>query len=107
MSRAAFGLPAEMKRYPEKSKGISWIARAIRRLTLEDPANSGDQETWPQVVEPFFATKFRVRRVEMAKMCGFVTKVGGRIAVESTAGRGTIVRIRFPDFGRTGENAMY
>ncbi len=49
-----------------------------------------------RIFEPFFTTKPGATGLGLCLAQGIIARHGGQIDVESTAGRGTVVRIRFP-----------
>jgi two-component system cell cycle sensor histidine kinase/response regulator CckA len=65
-------------------------------LTVQDQGKGMDDETRARIFEPFFSTKFQGRGLGMAAAYGIIKNHRGFIYVDSSPGRGTIVRIYLP-----------
>ena len=82
--------PAFVKDVPELKPG------AYVSLCVEDDGEGMDEETKNRVFDPFFTTHFMGRGLGMAAVYGIVRNHDGWISVDSTPGKGTIVRIYLP-----------
>ncbi len=76
---------------------------ALRRgryavLTVEDNGSGIAPEVMPRIFEPFFTTKSlgKGTGLGLATAHGIVTHAGGSIDVDSTVGKGTLVRVMLP-----------
>ncbi len=65
-------------------------------LTIEDDGKGMDVETQNRIFDPFFTTKFQGRGLGMSAVYGIIKNHRGFIYVDSTPGKGTIVRILLP-----------
>ena len=77
------------------------LAKAIERGLLPEGANPGDREVFDLVFEPGFSTAEKVsnlsgRGVGMDVVKRSILDLRGSVEIDSTPGRGTIVRIRLP-----------
>jgi signal transduction histidine kinase len=65
-------------------------------LAVGDDGAGMDAATCARIFDPFFTTKFPGRGLGLAAVLGIVRGLRGAISVESTPGRGTIMRMVFP-----------
>ncbi|MBB6506095.1 PAS domain S-box-containing protein [Sphingomonas endophytica] len=67
-------------------------------LQVEDNGEGMSPEVMERATEPFFTTKGTGKGtgLGLAMASGFVRQSGGRLEIESTPGKGTIVRMLFP-----------
>ena len=65
-------------------------------LSVEDNGKGMNKEEKSKIFDPFFSTKFQGRGMGMAAAYGIVKNHGGFISVDSTLGKGTVVRIYLP-----------
>ncbi len=67
-------------------------------LQVEDNGQGMTPEVMERATEPFFTTKGTGKGtgLGLAMASGFVRQSGGRLEIESTPGRGTLVRMMFP-----------
>jgi two-component system chemotaxis sensor kinase CheA len=77
------------------------LAKAIERGLVPEGANPGDREVFDLVFEPGFSTAEKVsnlsgRGVGMDVVKRSILDLRGSVEIDSTPGRGTIVRIRLP-----------
>ena len=68
------------------------------RLSITDTGCGMDETVKKRLFEPFFTTKEAEKGtgLGLSIVYGIVTQAGGSIAVESSPGRGTVVRVTFP-----------
>jgi len=75
------------------------------RLSVADDGKGMDEETRARVFEPFFTTKGEGTGLGLSTVYGIVEQNGGRIAVESSRGQGTVFHVDLPDGGRIADSA--
>ncbi len=68
-------------------------------LAVSDTGKGMNQQTLDRVFEPFFTTKSHGGGLGMAAVYGIVKNHNGWISVESTPGRGTVVKVFLPVVG--------
>lgn len=82
----------------------------LRNVDVEvgDTGVGMDEETRNRCAEPFFTTKGeRGTGLGLAMVYGIVQRHGGDIAIESSVGRGTIVRLRFPGSAQVAPQGQF
>jgi signal transduction histidine kinase len=65
-------------------------------VVISDTGKGIAPEALPKIFDPFFTTRPEGTGLGLAIARRFIEQAGGRIVVESAAGRGTSVRIHFP-----------
>ncbi|MBN1866267.1 PAS domain S-box protein [Candidatus Sumerlaeota bacterium] len=68
-------------------------------LEVSDTGDGMNEETIEQIFDPFFTTKFTGRGLGMPAVSGIVRGHKGAILIESAIGKGTTIRVLFPDCG--------
>lgn len=63
---------------------------------IRDTGCGMNQEILSRVFDPFFTTKFQGRGLGMAVVLGIARSHRGLVAIDSTPGKGTTVRVMFP-----------
>jgi signal transduction histidine kinase len=78
-------------------------------VTIEDTGTGVPEHLLPRVFEPFVTTKEEGRGTGLGlSICmGLVRSNGGEIGLESSPGRGTRVRLRFPTHASTPEALVH
>ncbi|MFP4084675.1 MAG: PAS domain S-box protein [Desulfonatronovibrio sp.] len=65
-------------------------------LEIEDTGTGMSKNTLQKLFDPFFSTKFAGRGLGLSAVLGIIQGHGGAIMVNSSKGKGTMVRILFP-----------
>jgi CheY-like chemotaxis protein/anti-sigma regulatory factor (Ser/Thr protein kinase) len=66
-------------------------------IEVEDSGGGMDEQTRSRCLEPFFTTKGECGTgLGLAMVCGMVERCSGEMEIQSEAGKGTLVRLRFP-----------
>ncbi|MCB0221749.1 MAG: MASE1 domain-containing protein [Chrysiogenetes bacterium] len=68
-------------------------------LEVKDSGCGMDERTRQRIFEPFFSTKEQGRGLGLSAILGIMRSHKGGVAIESTPGRGTTVRVIFPVYG--------
>ncbi len=88
--------------FPEAAPGTNRISIEVRpepdgvSLRIGDNGPGIPGELLGRVFDPFFSTRDMGTGLGLSVCHGLVRSMGGEIAVESTAGKGTVVRLRLP-----------
>lgn len=104
------GGPVRVRLSSVKWKGD--LARGGRYILVEvsDTGSGMEEATRRRMFDPYFTTKSEGTGLGLAVVRQIVERVGGLIRVESAVGRGTVVRLYFPDVsaptGQTMEFAV-
>jgi len=85
---------------PDDQPGIVTVRTSLQGdsigIEVSDNGCGIDVETQQRIFDPFFSTKFPGRGLGLAAVEGIVRTLTGRIAVDSTVGRGTRVGLFLP-----------
>ena len=83
---------------PVESQSRTLAPGAYARLSFADTGCGIPPEYMDRILDPFFTTKDKGRGtgLGLATVHGIVTRMGGRIEIESEAGRGTRVHVLIP-----------
>jgi two-component system NtrC family sensor kinase len=76
--------------------GKGGAARRFVEVAITDAGQGIAPEHLSKIFDPFFTTKEKGTGLGLSVVYGIVEKHGGKISVDSTVGRGTTVRLRFP-----------
>ncbi|MBI4246985.1 MAG: response regulator [Candidatus Rokubacteria bacterium] len=74
-------------------------------VSVADTGSGMTPETQARIFEPFFSTKPGATGLGLSLAHGIVSRHGGQIEIDSTPGRGTTVKVRFPVEGLGGGRA--
>ena len=88
------------ERVPEPPAEAPWLAAGrYAVVTVADTGTGMDEETRARVFEPFFTTKpaGKGTGLGMPMVYGLMKQHGGYVVVDSAVGRGTTVRLLFPE----------
>lgn len=87
---------------PQSADGKDWV-----ELSVADTGCGIKPEELERIFEPYFSTKEKTRGTGMglAMVHGIINAQGGKIAVESEVGEGTIFRIHLPVIKQTPKTA--
>ena len=74
----------------------------VVKLTIADTGTGIDPAILPRVFDPFFTTKDvgKGSGLGLAQVYGFAQQSGGRVSIDSTPGRGTVVTLLLPRSSR-------
>ncbi len=65
-------------------------------LEVSDTGRGMDEQGLQRLFEPFYSTKFTGRGLGMSAVLGIMSTHNGAIFVDSTQGKGTLIRVMFP-----------
>ena len=71
--------------------GGAWV-----RMTISDTGPGIPPDHLPRIVDPFFTTKEKGTGLGLSVVHGIIERHGGKLEIDSTAGRGTTVIFRLP-----------
>lgn len=82
------GIPDQVQPFGKKGAGFV-------ELTITDTGTGMPQEVLERVFEPFFTTKGSDQGtgLGLSQVHGFVSQIGGGVAIESVVGRGTTIKL--------------
>lgn len=83
-------------REPTHDQGVQLSPGAYLVIEVKDDGPGIPPEVLPRVFEPFFTTKKGHRGLGLAWVYGIITNHGGSVAISSTPGAGTSVRLYLP-----------
>lgn len=75
----------------EGLSGQGWV-----ELAVADNGEGMPSKTVRQAVEPFFSTRHQGKGIGLSLVQGILDRCGGRMQIETSPGRGTTVRLAFP-----------
>jgi CheY-like chemotaxis protein len=70
-------------------------------LEVSDNGSGMSEQTQKRIFDPFFTTKFTGRGLGMSAVLGIVKAHSGALFLDSSPGRGTIIRVIFPTSGES------
>lgn len=88
---------ADRARWPQEIDGGEYVY-----LEVKDNGNGMDDETLNKIYDPFFSTRFTGRGMGMAVVMGIIRAHSGMIAIDTSPGDGTKVRVYLPPVVTTG-----
>lgn len=83
-------------REPTHDQGVQLSPGAYLVIEVRDDGPGIPPDVLPRVFEPFFTTKKGHRGLGLAWVYGIITNHGGSVAISSTPGEGTSVRVYLP-----------
>jgi two-component system NtrC family sensor kinase len=89
-------LPETGKGGPVSTTGKPRFPARFTEVVVADTGQGIPQEHLSKIFDPFFTTKEKGTGLGLSVVYGIVEKHGGKIAVQSQVGRGTMVTLRFP-----------
>ncbi|MFT4693097.1 MAG: CheY-like chemotaxis protein/nitrogen-specific signal transduction histidine kinase [Limisphaerales bacterium] len=92
---------ADRARWPQDIDGGEYVY-----LEVEDNGNGMDDETLNKIYDPFFSTRFTGRGMGMAVVMGIIRAHSGMIAIDTSPGDGTKVRVYLPPVVMTGSTVF-
>jgi PAS domain S-box-containing protein len=76
-------------------------------MEVSDSGCGMDAETQSKIFDPFFSTKFAGRGLGMAAVMGIMRSHRGAIKVNTTVGKGTVIRVLFPKTNKPNMRATH